>query len=319
MEHTFNYVTYNHTVKSYLDDKYVCQIGEVLLLVDDKGKETECYVSGRSENTLVVRGLDYTTHFCRYLSIEDRTYFIRDVRIKTGDRLKVVAANERFPIGTLLEKTGTRNGRFLYKTLDGKEEGVHVDTRDLRPVVEIDSVYGERLTIKKACELGLKVGDRILTNASGYDVCAGAVGQAGFVGTVRCIHESGMICVQRDDGKKGTGCARDWIIRKDNPEAFIIVFAGDKETTNTATNDKTMTNETINNAIEVKQFIEREGLSDIDRVLLEAGLENPSGNPTPEGQDALQKLIWKEYRSKLAEKATAVLEAKKGKKKEAKS
>lgn len=86
----------------------------------------------------------------------------------------------------------------------------------------------KRYTVKEAYELGLNVGDRVFTNASCSEKANNRELEPrrdGFHGTILCVHKgTNEICVKRDDGETGAGCAKSWKIYASNTAGFIEVL-----------------------------------------------------------------------------------------------
>lgn len=85
--------------------------------------------------------------------------------------------------------------------------------------------------------------------------------------------------------------------------------------------DKPIEKKTIKSTVEstimkVSKFIQRLGLSSDDKLLIDTGLEDPTGVPTDEGKEALNELLWREFRPKLVEAARQMKEEEKKAKKE---
>lgn len=57
----------------------------------------------------------------------------------------------------------------------------------------------------------------------------------------------------------------------------------------------------------VINHIKRLGLKENDKALLDTGMEEPSGEPTSEGYDTMERILWSEYRDKVAEYAKEVI------------
>jgi hypothetical protein len=137
-------------------------------------------------------------------------------------------------------------------------------------------------------------------------------------GTIKCVHNdcffisgfgSGVwcdSCLSRDD-------RNSWKIYFDNTKADIEILE-DSPYSVTATNDYSgigLLTININNKetqtimSKIISFVRNLSLSAEDKLLLELGLEEPTGVPTAEGFRVAQELMYQEMRAKVIEKAKA--------------
>lgn len=65
-------------------------------------------------------------------------------------------------------------------------------------------------------------------------------------------------------------------------------------------------NQPNNNSMTIREKLRNAFLKGTDKVLVNAGLENPAGTPTPEGELAMRDFLYRKHRDELAKEVSSL-------------